>query len=224
MPCTKCSTGASRRFNEKTTKKIFLSQRVREHGHQYACCVRSLIKFASSFVCQRALSDDVLVRCRRRAELLFFALDRFRAVLFFFVAARFRGFLPTRSGSFALPVSRFHSSKVSGEISPLTSSSANLRRCAWLLNGIEFSRPGARAGRSLCDGQDTVTRQKLPHAEPVILRRSRRNAGEDAHSLCDRCRHFEIIRSGGSTRNLPGSDPGLTRVWPGSGPGLTPVN
>ena len=46
----------------------------------------------------------------------------------------FEGF--TRSGSLAPPVSRFHSSKVSSEISPFTSSSANLRRCALLLNGI----------------------------------------------------------------------------------------
>src|SRR5206468_4267132 len=42
----------------------------------------------------------------------------------------------TRSGNFAAPVSRFHSSKVSVEILPLTSNSANLRRCAWLLNGM----------------------------------------------------------------------------------------
>ena len=34
------------------------------------------------------------------------------------------------------PVSRFHSSKVSSEILPSTSSWANLRRCALLLNGI----------------------------------------------------------------------------------------
>ena len=42
----------------------------------------------------------------------------------------------TRSGSFAPPVSRFHSSKVPGEISPLMSSSANFLRCAWLLKGM----------------------------------------------------------------------------------------
>src|SRR5688500_4800503 len=60
----------------------------------------------------------------------------------FLVAARFlprflaRFFFGARSGSFAAPVSRFHSSKVSGEILPFTSSSANLRRCALLLNGI----------------------------------------------------------------------------------------
>src|SRR4029453_10068637 len=40
-----------------------------------------------------------------------------------------------RSGSFLPPVSRFHSSKVSLEILPSTSSWANFRRCAWLLNG-----------------------------------------------------------------------------------------
>jgi hypothetical protein len=39
-------------------------------------------------------------------------------------------FEPTRSGSFFRPVSRFHSSKVSFEILPSTSSCANLRRCA----------------------------------------------------------------------------------------------
>jgi hypothetical protein len=49
--------------------------------------------------------------------LLYFAL-RFRPVLFL---DRFEGRF-TRSGSLALPVARFHSSKVSGEISPLTSS------------------------------------------------------------------------------------------------------
>ena len=46
----------------------------------------------------------------------------------------FLGF--TRSGSLAFPVSRFHSSYVSGEIFPVTRSSANLRRCARLLKGI----------------------------------------------------------------------------------------
>jgi len=57
----------------------------------------------------------------------------------FFLAALDLGF--TRSGSFFLPVSRFHSSKVSGEIFPSTSSSANFRRCAWLLNGIAVAHP-----------------------------------------------------------------------------------
>jgi len=61
----------------------------------------------------------------------FFAVDRF-------FAARRPGF--TRSGSFFPPVSRFHSSKVCGEILPSTSSCANLRRCAWLLNGMRMSR------------------------------------------------------------------------------------
>ena len=49
---------------------------------------------------------------------------------------------PTRSGSFFPPVSRFHSSKVSLEIFPSTSNCANLRRCAWLLNGIHASIKG----------------------------------------------------------------------------------
>ncbi len=42
----------------------------------------------------------------------------------------------TRSGRLAPPVSRFHPSKVSSEISPLTRSYANLRRWALLLKGI----------------------------------------------------------------------------------------
>ena len=41
-----------------------------------------------------------------------------------------------RSGNSALPAPRFHSSNVSGEISPLTSNSANFLRCASLLIGI----------------------------------------------------------------------------------------
>jgi hypothetical protein len=58
--------------------------------------------------------------------------DRFTEA---FLGLRFlAGF--TRSGSLAPPVSRFHSSNVSSEISPFTSSSANLRRWALLLNGI----------------------------------------------------------------------------------------
>src|SRR4051794_13758292 len=44
----------------------------------------------------------------------------------------------TRSGSLRPPVSRFHSSNVCGEILPSTSSWANLRRCAWLLNGMAY--------------------------------------------------------------------------------------
>ena len=69
----------------------------------------------------------VAALCRRPAARVFFALfDRD----------------PTRSGNFFLPVSRFHSSKVSLEIFPSTRSCANLRRCAWLLNGIHASIKG----------------------------------------------------------------------------------
>jgi len=50
----------------------------------------------------------------------------------------------TRSGSFAPPVSRFHSSKVWFEILPSTSSCANFLRCAWLLNGMSRTRREAR--------------------------------------------------------------------------------
>ena len=57
-----------------------------------------------------------------------------------------------RSGSSALPASRFHLSKTSGEISPRTSSSANFLRCALLLMGMQRrisprSRPARRACR-----------------------------------------------------------------------------
>src|SRR5918994_1526358 len=60
----------------------------------------------------------------------------------------FEGF--TRSGSLAPAVSRFHSSRGSSEISPFTSSSANLRRCALLLNGIVRSHPDAVQCKSSC--------------------------------------------------------------------------
>jgi hypothetical protein len=50
----------------------------------------------------------------------------------------------TRSGSFAPPVSRFHSSKVWFEILPSTSNCANFLRCAWLLNGMSRTRREAR--------------------------------------------------------------------------------
>src|SRR2546428_3081462 len=43
-----------------------------------------------------------------------------------------------RSGSVLLPVERFHSSYVWSEILPVIKSSANLRRCALLLNGIRL--------------------------------------------------------------------------------------
>ena len=59
--------------------------------------------------------------------------------LFVFVLDFGRALGFTRSGSFAPPVSRFHSSKVSFEIFPCTKSSANFLRCAWLLKGIYFS-------------------------------------------------------------------------------------
>jgi hypothetical protein len=59
----------------------------------------------------------------------------------------------TRSGSFAPPVSRFHSSKVSLEIFPSTSSSANFLRCARLLNGI-FPLPAEMSPRQ--PGPDCV--------------------------------------------------------------------
>jgi len=54
-----------------------------------------------------------------------------------------------RSGSFLPPVSRFHSSNVSFEIFPSTRSCANLRLCAWLLNGIGV-------GYSISDNGDSA--------------------------------------------------------------------
>jgi len=60
----------------------------------------------------------------------FFADFRFRITVFFFA----------RSGSRLPPVSRLHSSYVSGEIFPSTSSSANFRRCAFDLNGMRYSQ------------------------------------------------------------------------------------
>jgi hypothetical protein len=57
---------------------------------------------------------------------------RFEVVrdLGFLVFLRADAFRAARSGSFFFPVSRFHSSNVSFEIFPSTSSCANLRRCA----------------------------------------------------------------------------------------------
>lgn len=65
----------------------------------------------------------------------------FRPVVFFAVV--FFALVFTRSGSVLPPVSRFHSSNVSAEILPWTRSSANFRRCAWLLNGTICPMRGA---------------------------------------------------------------------------------
>jgi hypothetical protein len=78
--------------------------------------------------------DDALSDHHRRRR--FFAARLFGPALAFLDAL---AFVRTRSGSFLRPVSRFHSSKVSLEIFPSTSSCANFRRCAWLLNGISAS-------------------------------------------------------------------------------------
>jgi hypothetical protein len=76
---------------------------------------------------------------RRFAAVFRLAVFRFGIVFRFAVVFRFRvGLRSTRSGSFERPVSRFHSSKVAGEIFPSTSSCANFRRCAWLLNGMNY--------------------------------------------------------------------------------------
>ena len=83
-------------------------------------------------------------QCLRAARLPLIRLDVdrvavFRLVVLVRVVPARLPFRCTRSGNFAFPVSRFHSSNVSGEISPFTRSSANLRRCALLLNGIGFT-------------------------------------------------------------------------------------
>jgi hypothetical protein len=72
--------------------------------------------------------DDVFRAARVLAPLF---VDRFRVADFLGELLR-----AARSGSVRLPVSRFHSSYVASEIFPSTRSCANLRRCAWLLNGM----------------------------------------------------------------------------------------
>src|SRR5207247_5608211 len=68
-----------------------------------------------------------------------------------------------RSGSVLLPVERFHSSYVWSEILPVIKSSANLRRCALLLNGIRLIL------RLLLSGPDLQGR----HPSRVARRRPR---------------------------------------------------
>ena len=55
----------------------------------------------------------------------------------------------TRSGNSAFPASRFHFSKVSGEILPFISNSANFLRCALLLIGIKDLAVQRRGPRSI---------------------------------------------------------------------------
>src|SRR5215831_18652777 len=93
------------------------------------------------------LSQHLLRGHARPADFLFRPGEALRDFFFSFA------FGLTRSGSFALPVSRFHSSKVSGEISPLTRSSANFRRWALLLNGISIG-PRRLSARALYVGGD----------------------------------------------------------------------
>jgi hypothetical protein len=76
-----------------------------------------------------------LFTCDQRLALLRFTfgldfLFGFDLAVDFFLVFGF-----TRSGGLAEPVSRFHSSNVWLDISPLSKSSANFLRCAWLLNG-----------------------------------------------------------------------------------------
>ena len=84
--------------------------------------------------------DDWLAAAARKEGFVLTARRSSFAAHRFLRAGRFptveRCFGFTRSGSFFPPVSRFHSSELSFQILPSTSSSANLRRCAWLLNGI----------------------------------------------------------------------------------------
>ena len=64
-----------------------------------------------------------------------------REVVFFAKAFGWR-----RSGNTFLPVERFHSSYWSSVILPSTSSCANFRRCALLLNGIKQRLANAKHG------------------------------------------------------------------------------
>src|SRR5437868_6555559 len=76
------------------------------------------------------ICDQRLVLVRLTFGLAF--LFGFALAVDFFIPFGF-----TRSGSFAEPVSRFHSSNVWLDISPFSKSSANFLRCAWLLNGMK---------------------------------------------------------------------------------------
>lgn len=88
-----------------------------------------LFFFAAAFRLGRRATDRA-----RRARDEVVALFRFR------FGADFRDvFGLTRSGKCAPPVSRFHSSKTSGVISPSTRSCANFRRWALLLKGISVT-------------------------------------------------------------------------------------
>jgi hypothetical protein len=124
----------------------------------------------------RAVPDRLVAGRRERVVFRFLAVVfRFFAVVFRFLGAA--GFFSTRSGSVARPVSWFHSSKTSGVIFPSTSSWANLRRCALLLNGMvrssvtdscrtplsPFGSPGAHP-----PGRQPHT--SLPNAFPVTAR------------------------------------------------------
>src|SRR5439155_26539778 len=77
----------------------------------------------------------------------------------------------TRSGSFAPPVSRFHSSKVWLEILPSTRSCANFRRWAWLLNGISRYPPlTCSVGTVRTAIGRTGHRPRTPNAGPRLPR------------------------------------------------------
>src|SRR5687768_2245625 len=93
------------------------------------------------------------------------AIPYFRVALRlpFFLALRFTFdfFAFTRSGNSFDPVSRFHSSNVSAEISPFINSSANFLRCALLLNGIVLHHHVDQVRSSLRHGMAQLFGQRL---------------------------------------------------------------
>src|SRR4029453_7270120 len=97
-------------------------------------------------------SSAVVAVIRRHRRDRFFAL--FAALGLLLDLALDFAFARTRSWSFLPPVSRFHSSKVSFEIFPSTRSCANLRRCAWLLNGMLGLRQQSVTATAYCSSSD----------------------------------------------------------------------
>src|SRR5204863_5658457 len=110
-----------------------------------------------------------------------------------FLVAFFFGLCVTFSGSLASPVSRLHSSNVSGEIFPFTSSSANLRRCALLLNGIEAPPRGPRLRKDAAVGRDQP--QDQPQTCPVSHSMARQYASRGDRKNPRRCAERGVIRS-----------------------------
>jgi hypothetical protein len=122
-----------------------------------------------------------------------------RAFFAFFALALLARLGWTRSGRLALPVERFHSSYVSSEISPFTSSSANFRRCALLLNGIVendqpfwYSHAGSRAGQATLGTSPEGSVYREADARAVS---TRHHHGADRNSRAARPRSQQAIEA-----------------------------